>query len=143
MPLLRFHSPPISFEQRKIMGEELTVILAELTGQSPDRILIHFCPYETDQLACEGRLIQETESPVYILELLGLSASAGFRELLGQRLLEQLLDLLGLTVQEQQKIHIYYLDTQPLPIAATRPSDTIRDEMAGQTPRPRPVIIGE
>lgn len=131
MPLLRFHSPPISFEQRKIMGEELSVILAELTDQSPDRILIHFCPYETDHLACEGRLIQEIESPVYILELLGISASAGFRESLGQRLLEQLLDLLGLTAREQQKIHIYYLDTQCPPLSADRSRQAAHGQMAG------------
>lgn len=130
MPLLRFHSPPISFEQRKIMGEELSVILADLTDQSPDRILIHFCPYETDQLACEGRLIQETESPVYILELMDINASAGFREALSQRLLTQLLDLLGLTARDQQKIHIYYLDTHSLSIPADRSRQATRGVMA-------------
>lgn len=131
MPLLRFYSPPLSFEQRKIMAEEFSETLLRLTAHSGEQILIHFSPYALDQLACEGRLVHETESPVYILELLGIPGNASLRESLSQYLLSQTLDLTGLTPKEQHKIHIYYLDSQPLPDRPNRSTRTTRIQLAG------------
>lgn len=131
MPLLRFYSPPLSFEQRKIMAEEFSETLMRLTEHSGEQILIHFSPYALEQLACEGRLVHETESPVYILELMGIPGNASLRERLSQHLLSQTLDLMGFTSKDQQKIHIYYLDSQSLPNPANRSTRTTRIEMAG------------
>jgi hypothetical protein len=128
MPLLRFYSPTLSFEQRKIMAEEFSETLLRLTEHSGEQILIHFSPYALDQLACEGRLAHETESPVYMLELLGISGNASLRERLSQHLLSQTLDLMGLAPKDHPKIHIYYLDSHSLPNRSNR---TTQLEMAG------------
>lgn len=131
MPLLRFYSPPLSFEQRKIMAEEFSETLHKLTEHSGEQILIHFSPYALEQLACESRLAHETESPVYILELLGIIGNASLRERLSQHLLSQMLDLMGLTPKDHHKIHIYYLDSQSLPSRASRSTPATQIEMAG------------
>lgn len=112
MPLLRLHSPPLPFEQRKIMAEALSATLQKLTEEPAEQVLIHFCPYPLEQLACEGKLAHETENSVYILELLGIRSSTRLRETLSQILLAQTVDLTGC---HTSKVQLYYLDSQSHP----------------------------
>lgn len=120
MLLLRFHSPPLPFEQRKIMAEELTGTLVDLTGEPSPQIMIQFLPYSLDNLAVGGKLLHDTEGPLYLIELTGVHANPAFMGVLEQALRSQCVELLGIPSSESERVQIDF-------------------NAPGQAPRPRPV----
>ncbi len=113
MPLLRFHSPPMSCEQRKIMAEELTPILRRHTHAAGEALILQFVSYPPDHIAQAGHLIQENDEMLYLLECIDFSLPLEARPPLQTALLNQCLELLCLPYREHHRIQLYFLDTLP------------------------------
>lgn len=107
MLLLRIYAPKFSFEQKKIMATELTDAMVQAFAQpnsAASEISIHFIPYQLENMAAGGRLLSETEEPLYHLDFISQSLSSAQFEALQQRLMPLLLELLGLKESEAHRI---------------------------------------
>ncbi len=116
MPYLRLETPAFSLEQKKIMAAELTdAVMACLNFPHNwrERIIIHFTPYQADDLAVGGRLASETEEPIYRLGFFDAGLSAAKRKKLTNALMPVFLELLGLGNGLSKQVQLLFFETQP------------------------------
>lgn len=107
MPYLRIVTPAISFEQKKIMAAELTDALVAALGlpiEERDTITIQFMSYRLEDMATGGRLVSETEEPIYRLELMTPRLTAKTRQTLKDYVIPLTLELLGLPLTEAHRL---------------------------------------
>ena len=111
MPYLRIHAPELSFEQKKIMAAELTDAILTILERPPearDYATIQFIPYRLENMAVGGRLLSETEEPSYQLEFHSFPLTQQQKDVLVQRLMPLLLDLLHLPPSAQDRITLLF-----------------------------------
>lgn len=68
MPGLRFYSPELSVEQKRIMAKELTeavVSSLKLLEQGRNWTIVQFMPFKLENFAIGGRLMVDTQDPFY------------------------------------------------------------------------------
>lgn len=122
MPYLRIHSPEVSFEQRKIMATELTdaiITALQLTNHTREEVTIHFIPYRLENMAVGGRLLCETEAPIYRLEFFGAPLPSIKQQQLKHHVLTQALELLGLSPSESHRLTLSVFEqAEPVSLAS-------------------------
>lgn len=115
MPHLRIYTPDISFEQKKIMAAELTDALAaafRIALVDRESISIQFIPYRLENVALGGRLISETEEPVYRLELFASEPTPAAQQSLRESLFPLSLELMGLPPSESHRLSLAIIEQQ-------------------------------
>ena len=125
MPYLTIAAPAFSFEQKKIMADELTGTLSrilELADDQQERLLIQFLTYHPDSLAVGGRLISETETPLYRLTLHGHRLTSERRQRIADEIMPLAAQLLGLSPLRGDRLHMVFRQDEPDDVMTSEPA---------------------
>jgi len=116
MPGLRFYSPELSIEQKRVLVKELTeeiVYSLELPAEYSNWTFIQFIPYKLEDFSIGGQLIIDTQNPWYYLEITERDWTKRKKETIVHNLTLLLGKLLNLKFEELYKINIILLEYKP------------------------------
>jgi hypothetical protein len=108
---LKIHAPAFSFEQKKIMAQELTDAVLQamaLPESERERILLQFIPYQPSDVALGDRLVSETEEPPCWLEIVGSGFTLARKEKLLHHLIPLMLELMKLPADAAGRLSIRF-----------------------------------
>ena len=116
MPGLRFYSPDLSLEQKRVLVKDLTeeiVHSLELPPEYSNWTFIQFIPYKLEDFSIGGQLIIDTQNPWYYLEITEREWTTKKKETVVHNLTLLLGKLLNLKFEELYKINIILLEYKP------------------------------
>ncbi|MBV8883846.1 MAG: hypothetical protein JO235_07575 [Chroococcidiopsidaceae cyanobacterium CP_BM_RX_35] len=116
MPGLRFYSPELSVQEKRILAKELTeeiVCSLNLQVEYCNWTFIQFIPYELEDFAVGSKLIIDTQNPWYYLEIVERDLTIEKKEVVARNLTSLLGKLLKLKTEELYKINILFLEYRP------------------------------
>ena len=116
MPGLRFYSPELPIEQKRIMVKELTEAVGRslnLQEEGRNWTLIHFMPFKLEDFAIGGALMVDTQNPCYYLEITERDLTTEKKEALVRNLTAVLADVFKLAPHELYKINIIFQEYKP------------------------------
>ncbi|MBV9386749.1 MAG: hypothetical protein JOZ78_10010 [Chroococcidiopsidaceae cyanobacterium CP_BM_ER_R8_30] len=116
MPGLRFYSPEISVEEKRILAKELTkevVSSLNLPTELSNWTFIHFVTYKLEEFAIGGNLVLDTQGPWYFLEITERNWDIEKKQTVVRNITLLLSKLLKLKSEEIYKINIILLEYKP------------------------------
>jgi phenylpyruvate tautomerase PptA (4-oxalocrotonate tautomerase family) len=116
MPFLRFYSPELPVEQKRLMAQELTEAVLRalhLPDQARDWTTVQFVPFRSEDFAVAGRLMSDTDRPDYHLEFTDRGLNRTKKEALVRILTPLLARLLDLPPDETDRINIQFNEYHP------------------------------
>lgn len=116
MPGLRFYSPDISLDQKRVLVKELTEEIVDSLDLPPEYshwTFIHFIPYKLEEFAIGGKLTIDTQNPWYYLEITERDWTTKKKETVVHNLTLLLGKLLNLTAEDLYRINIILLEYKP------------------------------
>lgn len=116
MPGLRFYSPELPVEEKRIIAKELTeAVVRSLNLHEEGRYwtLVHFMPFKLEDFAIGGTLVADSQNPCYYLEITERDLTPEKKETLVRELTRVLANLFNLGPDQLYKINIIFLEYKP------------------------------
>ena len=117
MPGLRFYSPELPVELKRIMAKELTdavVRSLNLLEEGRNWTIVQFMPFKLENCAIGGSLMNvDAENPFYYLEILDSGLTREKKETLVRELTPLMANLLNLAPHQLYKLSILFQEYKP------------------------------